>query len=62
MEQEMETLTHSMAELDAASAEYDVVADRFHRIQHEFQRNRTTRHAGAESSSKSPFFCNFKIA
>jgi ATP-binding cassette subfamily F protein 3 len=36
MEQEMETLTRSMSELDAASAEYAQVADRFHRLEHEF--------------------------
>jgi ATP-binding cassette subfamily F protein 3 len=33
----METLTHKMAELDPASGEYEQVADRFHRIEHEFQ-------------------------
>lgn len=37
MEQEMETLTHRMAELDPGSGEYGQVADRFHRIEHEFQ-------------------------
>jgi ATP-binding cassette, subfamily F, member 3 len=36
MEQEMEALTRSMSELDAASAEYAQVADRFHRLEHEF--------------------------
>ena len=36
MEQEMETLTRSMSELDAASSEYAQVAERFHRIEHEF--------------------------
>jgi len=39
LEQEMEDLTHRMAELDTSSAEYDQVADRFHRIEHEFQTN-----------------------
>jgi ATP-binding cassette, subfamily F, member 3 len=39
LEQEMEDLTHRMAELDTASAEYAQVADRFHRIEHEFQTN-----------------------
>jgi len=37
IEKEMESLTHSMAELDPASAEYEQVADRFHRIEHEFR-------------------------
>ena len=37
LEQEMEDLTHRMAELDPNSAEYNQVADRFHRIEHEFQ-------------------------
>jgi len=37
LEQEMEALTHSMAELDHASPEYAQVADRYHRIEHEFQ-------------------------
>ncbi len=37
LEQEMKTLTHRMAELDTASADYSEVADRFHRIEHEFQ-------------------------
>jgi ATP-binding cassette subfamily F protein 3 len=36
MEREMETLTRSMSELDAASSEYAQVAERFHRIEHEF--------------------------
>ena len=36
LEQEMETLTHSMSELDPSSPEYGVVADRFHRIESEF--------------------------
>jgi ATP-binding cassette subfamily F protein 3 len=39
LEQEMEDLTHRMAELDTTSAEYSQVADRFHRIEHEFQTN-----------------------
>jgi ATP-binding cassette subfamily F protein 3 len=33
----MEQLTQRMSELDHASAEYEQVADRFHRIEHEFQ-------------------------
>jgi ATP-binding cassette, subfamily F, member 3 len=37
MEEELETLTHSMAELDPAGAEYAAVADRFHRIDSEFR-------------------------
>ena len=37
MEQELETLTHSIAELDHTSAEYADVADRYHRLEHEFQ-------------------------
>jgi ATP-binding cassette subfamily F protein 3 len=37
MEKELEQLTASMAELDSTSAEYAQVADRYHRIEHEFQ-------------------------
>src|SRR5437016_14130809 len=37
MEQEMEQLTHKMAELDPSSPEYDQVADRFHRLDSEFR-------------------------
>jgi ATP-binding cassette subfamily F protein 3 len=37
LEHEMETLTHRMAELETSSAEYAQVADRFHRIEHQFQ-------------------------
>ncbi len=37
MEQELEALTHSMAELDHTSPEYSDVADRYHRIEHEFR-------------------------
>jgi ATP-binding cassette subfamily F protein 3 len=37
MERELETLTHRISELDHASAEYADVADRYHRIEHEFQ-------------------------
>jgi ATP-binding cassette subfamily F protein 3 len=37
MEKELEQLTASMAELDSGSAEYGQVADRYHRIEHEFQ-------------------------
>src|ERR1700722_4503581 len=39
MEQELETLHHSLAELDPTSAEYSTVADRLHHIDSEF-RNR----------------------
>jgi ATP-binding cassette, subfamily F, member 3 len=37
MEREMEELTGRMPELDHTSAEYAQVAERFHRIEHEFQ-------------------------
>ncbi len=37
MEQEMETLTGRMPELDHTSPEYAQVADRYHKIEHEFQ-------------------------
>jgi len=37
MEEEMEQLTTSMSELDHASAEYAQVADRYQRLEHEFQ-------------------------
>ena len=37
IEKELETLTHSMAELDHTSAAYDDVADRYHRLEHEFR-------------------------
>src|SRR6266403_5056872 len=37
MEQEMEALTRSMADLSHESAEYAQVADRYHRLEHEFQ-------------------------
>src|ERR1043166_7958501 len=37
MEQELEKLTTSMSELDHRSAEYEQVADRYHRIEHEFR-------------------------
>jgi ATP-binding cassette subfamily F protein 3 len=37
MEKELEQLTARMAELDSTSAEYAQVADRYHRIEHEFQ-------------------------
>src|SRR5262249_36773081 len=37
LEQEMEELTRRMSELDHTSDEYSQVAERFHRIQHEFQ-------------------------
>ncbi len=36
MEKEMEALTLSMSELDHAGPEYAQVADRFHRVEHEF--------------------------
>ena len=37
MEKELESLTHSMAELNHESAEYAAVADRYHRLEHEFR-------------------------
>jgi len=37
MERELETLMHKMAELDHTSSEYAAVADRYHRIEHEFR-------------------------
>src|ERR1700758_3669737 len=37
LEQEMEELTRRMSEIDPSSQEYAQVADRFHRIGHEFQ-------------------------
>jgi ATP-binding cassette subfamily F protein 3 len=37
MEQELETLMHRIAELDHTGAEYADVADRYHRLEHEFQ-------------------------
>jgi ATP-binding cassette subfamily F protein 3 len=37
MEQELESLLHRIAELDHTSAEYADVADRYHRLEHEFQ-------------------------
>ncbi len=39
IEKEMEALTHKMAELDPNGSEYERVADRYHRIETEFQRN-----------------------
>ena len=39
IEKEMEALTHKMAELDPAGDEYQKVADRYHRIETEFQRS-----------------------
>ena len=39
MEQEMEDLTRSMSELDHTSDDYAQVAERYHRIEHEFQTN-----------------------
>src|SRR5437868_12167377 len=39
LEQEMESLTHSMSELDHESAAYDQVADRFQRVEHELRAN-----------------------
>src|ERR1700686_3721625 len=38
IEREMEALTHKMAELDPDGDEYRKVADRYHRIETEFQR------------------------
>ena len=37
MEKELESLTHSMAELDHTSAAYEDVAERYHRIEHQFR-------------------------
>ena len=37
METELEDLTAKMAELDHTSAEYEAVAERYHRIEHEFR-------------------------
>ncbi len=37
MEQELESLMHSMAEIDHTSAEYSAVADRYQRVEHEFR-------------------------
>ena len=37
MEQELEQLTHSIAELDPGGAEYRQVAERFHVVEHEFR-------------------------
>ncbi len=37
LERELEQLTSSMAELDHTSAEYTQVAERYHRIEHEFR-------------------------
>jgi len=37
MERELETLTHSMSDLDPESPEYGAVADRFHRLDSEFR-------------------------
>ena len=37
MEQELESLTQSMAEIDHTSAQYAAVADRYQRVEHEFR-------------------------
>src|SRR5258708_1034855 len=37
LEAEMEDLTRRMSEIDSSSSEYVQVADRYHRIEHEFQ-------------------------
>ncbi len=37
MEEELETLTHSMSEVDPASGEFRQIADRFHRVDSEFR-------------------------
>ena len=37
MEQELESLTHSMAELDHTGSQYAAVADRYQRVEHEFR-------------------------
>src|SRR2546429_684691 len=39
IEKEMEALTHKMAELDAYGAEYQKVADRYHKIETKFQQH-----------------------
>ncbi|MBV9480865.1 MAG: ABC-F family ATP-binding cassette domain-containing protein [Acidobacteria bacterium] len=39
LQQEMESLTHRMADLDVTAPEYARVADRFHRLEHEFRTN-----------------------
>jgi ATP-binding cassette subfamily F protein 3 len=39
IEKEMETLTHKMAELDPNGAEYQKVADRYHKIETKFQQH-----------------------
>jgi ATP-binding cassette subfamily F protein 3 len=39
IEKEMEALTHKMAEIDPDSDEYQKVADRYHRIETEYQRS-----------------------
>src|SRR6202451_918493 len=37
MERELETLMHKIADIDHTSSEYAAVADRYHRIEHEFR-------------------------
>jgi len=37
MEQEMETLSHSLAELDPTGADYAQASERLHRLQDEFR-------------------------
>src|SRR5437879_4067893 len=37
MEQELESLTHSMSELDHAGSDYAQVAERFHRVENELR-------------------------
>ncbi len=37
IEKELESLTHRMAEVDHTSAEYENIADRYHRLEHEFR-------------------------
>ena len=39
MERELESLTHSMAELDSKGAQYRQVAERFQRVEHELRAN-----------------------
>ena len=43
-------LTRRMSELDHESPEYTQVAERYHRIEHEFQHTRWLRHRGARSA------------
>ena len=46
MEKEMESLTHSMSELDHTSAAYADVADRYQKLEHEFRARDGSAHQG----------------